>query len=229
MQAEEQRLIEGLFQRLKQTEQNASQRDSEAEKQIQKFIQQQPAAPYYMAQSILIQEAALNRLNEQIKNLQDRINQLQISQQSAGKGFFGNLFRCNRNKTIQQPQSQMSPLNYNNSYTTTQQPSSFPRTSSFMSGALQTAAGVAGGVVLGNMLTNMFHHSAPEDIINSIEDDPITSLSETNDSFLNYDLDAGNLDTFNDISDSHFLDHNDIQQSNEFNSTDFNIDDDGFI
>ncbi len=41
-----------------------------------------------------------------------------------------------------------------------------------MAGALQTAAGVAGGVVLGNMLTNMFSGSHPQEIVNIIEEKP---------------------------------------------------------
>ncbi len=40
----------------------------------------------------------------------------------------------------------------------------------FMAGALQTAAGVAGGVVLGNMLTNMFSGSHPQEIVNIIDE-----------------------------------------------------------
>ena len=39
-----------------------------------------------------------------------------------------------------------------------------------MAGALQTAAGVAGGVVLGNMLTSMFSHHQPEEIVNIINE-----------------------------------------------------------
>ena len=41
-----------------------------------------------------------------------------------------------------------------------------------MAGALQTAAGVAGGVVLGNMLTSMFSGSHPQEIVNIIEEKP---------------------------------------------------------
>ena len=51
-----------------------------------------------------------------------------------------------------------------------------------MAGALQTAAGVAGGVVLGNMLTNMFSGSHPQEIVNIIEDKPQPDLSQAQDS-----------------------------------------------
>ena len=37
---------------------------------------------------------------------------------------------------------------------------------------MQTAAGVAGGVVLADMLTGMFRHSQPQEIVNIIEENP---------------------------------------------------------
>ncbi len=49
-------------------------------------------------------------------------------------------------------------------------PAAAARGGGFMAGALQTAAGVAGGVVLGNMLTNMFSGSHPQEIVNIIEE-----------------------------------------------------------
>ncbi|HBZ9027574.1 TPA: DUF2076 family protein, partial [Raoultella ornithinolytica] len=42
-----------------------------------------------------------------------------------------------------------------------------------------TAAGVAGGVVLGNMLTNMFSGSHPQEIVNIIEEKPQPDLNQT--------------------------------------------------
>lgn len=59
MQREEQQLIEGLFSRLKQAESQTVARDAAAEQLINQHLQAQPGAPYYMAQAILIQEAAL--------------------------------------------------------------------------------------------------------------------------------------------------------------------------
>ncbi|WP_268640628.1 DUF2076 domain-containing protein, partial [Escherichia coli] len=44
------------------------------------------------------------------------------------------------------------------------------RAGGFLGGALQTAAGVAGGVVLADMLTGMFRHSQPQEIVNIIEE-----------------------------------------------------------
>ncbi|MEN3262877.1 DUF2076 domain-containing protein [Sodalis endosymbiont of Spalangia cameroni] len=224
MQSEEQRLIDGLFQRLKQAEQRAGPRDAEAERLIQDFIQQQPAAPYYMAQSMLIQEAALNRLNQQVQQLQNDVARLRESQQSASGGFLSGLLGGGRSQPSPQPQVPTPSPGYTGSAPS----SNAPRGGSFMSGALQTAAGVAGGVVLGNMLTNMFHHSVPEEIVNII-DDPTASMVGGSDPLLSQSFDAGNLETFNHVSDRHFLDQNDTLSNNEWGADDFSHDDDGFL
>lgn len=249
MQSEEQRLIEGLFQRLKQAEQSAGPRDVEADRQIQGFVQQQPAAPYYMAQSILIQEAALNRLGQQVQQLQNEVAQLKAAaqQRPASGGFLSGLFGAGRQQPgaatwgSQPPQqpgasawgspSPQQQQQQQAGYSGYAQPYNAPRGGGFLSGALQTAAGVAGGVVLGNMLTNMFHHSAPQEIVNII-DDPAASLSGASDPLLNQDFNADNLDTFNNVSDSHFFDQTDDGSNtdyNDFGADDFSNDDDDFI
>ncbi|OZI14334.1 ABC transporter substrate-binding protein [Sodalis-like symbiont of Philaenus spumarius] len=246
MQSEEQRLIEGLFQRLKQAEQNTGPRDVEADRQIQSFIQQQPSAPYYMAQSMLIQEAALNRLNQQVQQLQNEVAQLKATaqQRPAGGGFLRGLFSTGRQQPSAAPwgnqpsQQQEAPGGGNPSpqpqpagYSGYSQPYNSQRGGGFLSGALQTAAGVAGGVVLGNMLTNMFHQSAPQEIVNII-DDPTASLTGCSNPLLNQDFNADNLDTFNNVSDSHFSDQNSDSGNkdyNDFGADDFSNDDDDFI
>ncbi|BAE73906.1 hypothetical protein SGGMMB4_01454 [Sodalis glossinidius str. 'morsitans'] len=233
MQSEEQRLIEGLFQRLKQAEQNAGPRDVEADRQIQSFVQQQPAAPYYMAQSMLVQEAALNRLNQQVQQLQNEVAQLKATaqQRPAGGGFLSGLFCTERQQPSALPWGNQPSQQQAVGYSGYAQPYNSPRGGGFLSGALQTAAGVAGGVVLGNMLTNMFHQSAPQEIVNII-DDPAASLTGGSDPLLNQDFNADNLDNFNNVSNSHFFDQNSDPGNtdyNDFGDDDFSNDDDDFI
>lgn len=221
MQNEEQRLIEGLFQRLKQAEQQSGTRDGQADRLIAEFVRQQPSAPYYMAQSILIQEAALKRLHAQIQDLQNEVASLKNSQQSGNGSFLSSLFgggksqpqqpANNWNNAPQQqpPQQQAAP--------TYAQPAS--RAGGFMAGALQTAAGVAGGVVLADMLTSMFHHSQPQEIVNIIEQ-PVERVSDvTGDQ--NFTNDFQDQDSFTNASDRSFFD-----QSNDDNSRFLDQDDD---
>lgn len=221
MQNEEQRLIEGLFQRLKQAEQQSGARDGQADRLIAEFVRQQPSAPYYMAQSMLIQEAALKRLHAQIQDLQNEVASLKNSQQSGNGSFLSSLFgggksqpqqpANNWNSAPQQqpPQQQAAP--------TYAQPA--PRSGGFMAGALQTAAGVAGGVVLADMLTSMFHRSQPQEIVNIIEQ-PIEQVSDVTGG-QNFSNDFQDQDSFTNASDRSFFD-----QSNDDNSRFLDQDDD---
>ncbi|MCA1952133.1 MAG: DUF2076 domain-containing protein, partial [Hyphomicrobiales bacterium] len=61
MNAEERKVIDGIFERLKNV---ATQpRDPEAEKHIAELVRQQPYAPYALTQSVFVQEQAL--MNQQ--------------------------------------------------------------------------------------------------------------------------------------------------------------------
>lgn len=156
MQSQEQGLIDGLFDRLKQAQARDSKRDPQADQLIRQHLAQQPDAPYYMAQALLIQQAALTRLNERVKELE--------ASQSAPNGgsFLSGLFG-----------SESSPPPRFTPPPATAQPAS--RASSFLGGALQTAAGVAGGVMLADMIGGLFHSNRPEEIIDIIEPAPITN------------------------------------------------------
>lgn len=90
MNHEEQTLIDGLFGRLKQAESEGAPRDAQAQARIAEHLQQQPWAPYYMAQAILVQEAALKRLDEQNRQLQADLNQAraQVAATAPSSGGF---------------------------------------------------------------------------------------------------------------------------------------------
>ncbi|WP_337007991.1 DUF2076 domain-containing protein [Pantoea sp. AS142] len=238
MQREEQQLIEGLFSRLKQAESQTVARDAAAEQLINQHLQAQPGAPYYMAQAILIQEAALKKLNERVSALESqRAQQQQQPAQSSG-GFLSGLFGSGsrQQQPVQQQQSQQqSPWNSAPQQPAQQQyaPAQAPRGTGFLGGALQTAVGVAGGVVMADMLTSMFHHSQPEEIVNIINEPP---LPEVNDNLNTFNGGDDNADTLNGGSDSAFLDQNtgwdsnyaDNGDLNDFGGNDFD-DDDSFV
>jgi len=239
MQSEEQKLIESLFGRLKQAETQSGPRDAAAEKLIQQQLQQQPGAPYYMAQAILIQEAAMKQLNNRVSELEARLAQQQQQPQQSSGGFLSGLFGGGRQ---QQQQAQSSPWgnapqpqqqSWNNNQqpawnNAQQQPYSAPAapsaTRGFLGGALQTAVGVAGGVVMADMLTSMFHHSQPEEIVNIINEPAMPQESFDN-----------NLDTFNNGTDAPFLnqdaglpqDYTSDYSNDDFGNDDF--DDDSFV
>ena len=93
MQSEEQQVIDGLFNRLKDAEAQSAARDAQAEALINEHIARQPAAPYYMAQVILIQEAGLKRLDQRVRELEAQLEQAQRQRQAqGGGGFLAGLF-----------------------------------------------------------------------------------------------------------------------------------------
>ncbi|ADP11733.1 hypothetical protein EJP617_20520 [Erwinia sp. Ejp617] len=219
MQSQEQQLIESLFSRLKQAESQSAPRDSAAEKLIQQQLQQQPGAPYYMAQTILIQEAALKQLNGRVGELEARLAQMQQQQpQQSSGGFLSGLFGGgSRSQPQQQPPAASSPWG---AQAPQQQPAAAAAPSAgrgFLGGALQTAAGVAGGVVLADMLTSMFNRSQPEEIVNIINEPAMPETDFNN-----------NLDTFNGADNASFLHQDSGQQDYANNSDNDSFANDGF-
>ena len=61
MTPQEQQIIESLMQRLTQAAAQAGPRDPEAEALIQQRLQSFPGGPYYMAQTLILQERALQQ------------------------------------------------------------------------------------------------------------------------------------------------------------------------
>ena len=61
MTPQEQQLIESLFQRLTQGAAQSGPRDPEAEALIQQRVQSLPGAAYYMTQTLLVQDRALQQ------------------------------------------------------------------------------------------------------------------------------------------------------------------------
>ncbi|WP_422667130.1 DUF2076 domain-containing protein [Buchnera aphidicola] len=214
MQDKEKKLIENLFNRLKTTELNSSPRDEEADILIKNLVKNQPSSSYYMIQTILIQETAIQKMNAKIEELKDQILKIEsknnIKKPSFLSGFFSKknssspVYPSNnntwKNDAAPVPQNINSSIPYNNNSSS----------SSFLSNALQTATGVAGGMILGNMLMNLFQHTKPEeDIFNTIHDD--SSLDHSNSNVKNNEID-------DDIHDSDLI-------NNEYDHSDFDTSD----
>jgi hypothetical protein len=139
----EQRVIDDLFGKLRQAETGTGPRDAEAERRILDHLRTQPAAPYYMAQAVIVQEHALKAAQERLEQLEQELKQ----RPAGGGGFLGSLFGGNASVPRRPaPSPQMAQL------AQYQQRGG----SGFLAGAMQTAMGVAGGLVLGNLLMSAF-------------------------------------------------------------------------
>ncbi|QCI20332.1 DUF2076 domain-containing protein [Buchnera aphidicola (Brachycaudus cardui)] len=247
MKDEEKNLIENLFNRLKKTELNSSERDQEADDLIQKLVKQQPASSYYMAQTILIQETAIKKMSITIEELKKRIEMLNNIEKSSKKpSFLSNFFKTSPisqkishdNNIWKNNDKTSSPFQNSNATMSTPIAQTIPtvtttRNSGFLSNALQTATGVAGGMILGNMLMNVFNHSKPEEEIFDTINKPSLNhhIDEHVDENLinNHDTDLINYEA--NKSDMHTNESNfDFVDKNEFNDVDdTDINDDNFI
>lgn len=156
MDQTEQNFIDDLFGKLAAAERSSGPRDRDAENYIQHLISRQPAAPYYMAQTIIVQEQAL-------KNAQDKIAELeaQLAERPAAGGgsFLGGLLGGGRPAGSVPPAGSRYPAQPPQREMEESPVAQYQRErggGGFLAGAMQTAAGVAGGVMLGNLLTGMF-------------------------------------------------------------------------
>ncbi|MBK4718038.1 DUF2076 domain-containing protein [Azospirillum sp. YIM DDC1] len=220
MTPEERTLLSDLFTHLREVENQP--RDPEAERFIQQMIQGQPAAAYYMAQSVLVQQQALTAAQQRIEDLERQVREAQARAQQAqqaqpqpsGGSFLSNALGLGRspwagggNRPAEQqpaplPQSPQGPA-YNpmqppmpspmqapaapsrNPWGAAPQgggqpgygqppyppqpgyapqpgfaPQGYaPRGGGFLSGAAQTAAGVAGGMLAASAISSMLSHS----------------------------------------------------------------------
>ena len=91
MTPQETDLITTLLDRLKSA--SGQPKDPEADALIRQAVAQQPDMPYYLVQTVVIQDLSLH-------NAQDRINELERqlaeAKQGSGTGFLGGLFGRNQ-------------------------------------------------------------------------------------------------------------------------------------
>ncbi|MDL2405053.1 DUF2076 domain-containing protein [Rhizobium calliandrae] len=181
MSPEERQMLASLFDRVRAT--GSTQRDADAEAFINQSVREQPYAPYFLAQAVLIQEQGMKAAADRIQQLEARVRELE--QQGAGNqpqaqssgflGGLGSLFgsqqQPQRGPAPQAPQQQgrlyddyarnaPQPGPWGGQQQPTgpwsQQAAAPSAGGSFLRGALGTAAGVAGGVMLAESLSSLF-------------------------------------------------------------------------
>ncbi|MBE7184053.1 MAG: DUF2076 domain-containing protein [Methylobacterium mesophilicum] len=154
--------IEGLFGKLANVERQSLPRDKESEDFINGQLAQQPAAPYYMAQTIIVQEQALEAAQRRIEELEAQSAPQQ--QSSGGGGLFGSLFgggnRASPARSGSVPRvagtASAGGVWGQGNAAAPQGMMGQRAGGGFLAGAAQTAMGVAGGVLLGNAVAGMF-------------------------------------------------------------------------
>src|SRR5690606_7611527 len=117
-------------------------RDAEAAALIRELIARQPAAPYYMAQTILVQEHALEIAERRIRELESQVEE---GRRGALGGFMGSGRTLERRGPWDRQEERLDR------YADDRRGGG-----GFLAGAAQTALGVAGGVLIGNAIASMF-------------------------------------------------------------------------
>jgi uncharacterized protein len=175
MTPEEQNLIEGLFQRLRQADTNA--KDAQAEQLIRAKTTELPSATYLLVQAVLVQEHALANAQARIAELESRLQNAKAQTGESSGSFLSGVSRLFGGKP--QPQAAPPPLPQQAPAMQQTQPSPPPITvvpqaapypstvnlgpssgGSFLQSAMATAAGVAGGQLLFQGIQNLIGHNA---------------------------------------------------------------------
>lgn len=157
MQDQERDLISGLFGRIQQFE--SQPRDPEAEALIASSVARQPAAPYLLIQTVLVQEQALKAAQERIAELEAKV----AAAPAAATSFLGNAPKISpwgsQAGGSQADGAQAAPRPSVPSTRSPLQaavaPAAAPAGGSFLRTAMATAAGVAGGALLFQGISSM--------------------------------------------------------------------------
>jgi hypothetical protein len=166
MTPEERQLITGLFDRMRSY--GSPEKDRDAETIINQSVRTLPDAPYMLVQSVLVQEHALQEAGNRIEELEDRVRSLLGTEQTRAPGsgsFLGGLFGGGR--PVSEPTSvppigsRAAPSTYDEErrpwgQSPTPEQSAPPAASGgFLRSAMQTATGVAGGMLAADAIRNM--------------------------------------------------------------------------
>lgn len=137
MDHSDQNAIDELFDKLDQVEGRSAPRDAEAEAYIAEKLTTQSAAPYFMAQTIIVQEQALVAAQQRIEDLE-----AQLAESRSG-GFLGGLFGGQPRPAASRGRTDAVPYAPGGG-------------NGFLAGAGQTALGVAGGILIANVVAGAF-------------------------------------------------------------------------
>jgi hypothetical protein len=116
MDQNDRRAIDDLFAKVQEAERQSPPRDAQAEAHIVDLLRRQPAAPYYLAQAVIVQEHALTALDQRVQELEAELARRPAAVAAApaaqGGGFLGGLFGAQPRPAeapMPQPQPQPQP------------------------------------------------------------------------------------------------------------------------
>lgn len=147
MNPQDRQAIDAVFSRLDDVSRSGSPRDAEAEQYIASQLSQRPGSAYYLAQTVLVQQQALEAAQQRLQQA-ERAAPGAVQQDDQGFGRFGRSRPVGASAAPAVPPPNAAPS------------MGFGRSAGggggFLAGAAQTAVGVAGGMMLGSLLGGMF-------------------------------------------------------------------------
>jgi uncharacterized protein len=190
MTTQEEQMLQGLTDRVNNTQ--LSEKDPEAEQFLRKTLGRNPDALYILAQTLLVQQYALEQAQKQLADARDQLDQLRQQQQQPkpATSFLGNLLGRNNEPSAPPPpqsaQPQFTPVPAYPAPPPAFSAPQFgaPQSGGFLRSAMQTATGVAAGALAFEGIESLMHgfgHSAgygsgfggigesnrPEEVINN--------------------------------------------------------------
>lgn len=172
MTPQEQQMLQDLATRVNQT--SLTDKDPEAEQYLAQTLGRNPDALYILAQTVLVQQYALDQAKKQIDDTRGQSQQPAPPAPQKHTSFLGNLLSMNDDRT--QPQQVAyapvgnapppPPAQYGNPYGGQPQYAqqyAQPAQGGFLRNAMQTAAGVAAGAFafqgIENLMSGFGHHA----------------------------------------------------------------------
>jgi hypothetical protein len=182
MDHQDRQAIEQLFGKIAQVEGQSTPPDAQAADFIRSQVNQQPNAPYYMAQTIVVQEQALSAAQGRIQQLEQEL----ATRPAGGGGFLSSLFGGGQSRPQPQPSYQPQSVHGMPPHGAPGMGGMAPGMGGmaprggggFLAGAAQTAMGVAGGVMLGNMIAGAFSGGEEPKIADAGQAEPQQATSE---------------------------------------------------
>lgn len=221
MTPQEQQMIDGLLDRIRNTQ--VTDKDLDAERYLQQGLAGNPDALYILAQTVLVQQYGLNQAQQQIQQMQAALDEAHQHIQQSGGSFLSKIFGgpTNTQQTQYQPVNNPGyPPPYAPAYAPAYTQPAYPSGGgSFLRGALQTAAGVAIGEAAFESMESLFHgfgggpygYGHPsESVVNNYYDDAGQHEHHADDSsFYNPEHDASRQDFASQSSSQNFTDTSD--------------------
>ncbi len=158
MTPQEQEMLQGLIQRINQTQ--LSEKDTDAEQMLQQTLGRNPDALYILAQTVLVQQYALEQAQKQLADLR-----AQQAEPKRATSFLGNLLGQHNDPPrtappppqYAAPQPQYTPVPGYSAPAPYAPSYGAPQGGGFLRSAAQTAAGVAAGALAFEGIESLMH------------------------------------------------------------------------